>query len=96
MAQGAKMWIPPEEKEPVLLHEPTRKSVGYFGAIRLRDGKFVFRREEDKFNGMSFRDFMKGLRMASCHSGRKVLAIADNALYHRARLQRILQLYAKG
>ena len=31
------MWIPPEIKDPVLLHAPTRKSVGYFGAVRLRD-----------------------------------------------------------
>src|SRR6266446_8879965 len=27
------MWIPPETKDPVLLHAPTRKSVGYFGAV---------------------------------------------------------------
>jgi len=32
------MWIPPETKDPVLLHAPTRRSVGYFGAVRLRDG----------------------------------------------------------
>jgi len=30
---------------------PTRRSVGYFGAVRLRDGKFFFHRETDKFNG---------------------------------------------
>ncbi len=28
--------IPPETKDPVLLHHPTRQSVGYFGAVRLR------------------------------------------------------------
>ena len=39
------MWIPPEVKDPVLLHHPTRKSMGYFGAVRLRDGKFVFAQE---------------------------------------------------
>lgn len=43
------MWIPPETKDPVLLHHPTRKSVGYFGAVRLRDGKFVYQREETQF-----------------------------------------------
>src|SRR5712691_1959866 len=36
-----RMWIPPEIKDPVLLHAPTRKCVGYFGAVRLRDGRFV-------------------------------------------------------
>jgi len=40
-----RMWIPPEVKDPVLLHHPTRKSMGYFGAVRLRDGKFVFAQE---------------------------------------------------
>ena len=40
------MWIPPETKDPVLLHAPTRRSVGYFGAVRLRDGRFQFRRED--------------------------------------------------
>src|ERR1700745_3254850 len=38
---GCRMWVPPEVKEPVLLHAPTRKSVCYFGAVRLRDGKFI-------------------------------------------------------
>src|SRR5713226_5235913 len=37
-----RMWIPPEIKDPVLLHAPTRKCVGYFGAVRLRDGRVVF------------------------------------------------------
>jgi len=39
-----RMWVPPETKDPVLLHHPTRRSVGYFGAVRLRDGKFRFSR----------------------------------------------------
>jgi hypothetical protein len=34
-----RMWIPPECRDPVVWHYPTRKSVGYFGAIRLCDGK---------------------------------------------------------
>ncbi len=52
------MWVPPEVKDPILLHHPTRKSVGYFGAVRLRDGKFVFRREQGKFNAETFLDFL--------------------------------------
>jgi len=42
-----------EVKGPVLWHAPTRKSVGYFGAVRRRDGRFVFRAETGKFNGLS-------------------------------------------
>jgi hypothetical protein len=44
-----RMWVPPEVKDPVLQHHPTRKSVGYFGAVRLRDGKFIFARELNRF-----------------------------------------------
>ena len=36
-----RMWVPPETKDPVLLHQPTRKSVGYYGAVRLRDGQLA-------------------------------------------------------
>jgi transposase len=60
--------------------------VGYFGAVRLRDGKFFYSREDDKFNGMTFFSFLKRLRRISSRSGRKVIAIIDNARYHHARL----------
>ncbi len=49
--QGSRcrMWIPPETKDPIVYHHPTRKSVGYFAAVRLRDpGSFLFRREIGK------------------------------------------------
>ena len=82
------MWVPPETKDPVLLHHPTRHSVGYFGAVRLRDGKFQFRREMDKFNGLTFFEFMKELYQTSLTSGRRVVVITDNAKYHHARLHR--------
>jgi len=80
------MWIPPECKDPVVLHHPTRKSVGYFGAVRLADGKFVFQRELSAFNADTFWIFMKKLRRISSHSGRRVIVLADNARYHHAVL----------
>ena len=83
-----RMWVPPETKDPVLLHHPTRHSVGYFGAVRLRDGSFRFRRETDKFNGLTFFEFMKGLYASSISRGRRVVVITDNAKYHHARLHR--------
>lgn len=83
-----RMWIPPEVKDPVLLHAPTRKSVGYFGAVRLRDGRFVFRRENVKFNGSSFFQFLQQLHRASRRTGRRVVVIVDNAPYHHARLHK--------
>lgn len=80
------MWVPPEEKDPVLWHHPTRKSVGYFGAIRLRDGRLVFRREEDKFNAVTFHAFLKQLQQTGSQNSKRVVVIIDNARYHHARL----------
>ncbi len=87
-ASRCRMWIPPEIKDPVLLHAPTRKSVGYFGAVRLRDGRFVFRLETGKFNGPSFLQFLQQLRSASRGTRRRVVVITDNARYHHSRLHR--------
>jgi transposase len=84
-----RMWVPPEIKDPVLLHAPTRKSVGYFGAVRLRDGRLLFRQERDKFNGATFFDFLRDLRRASIRSGRRVVVIVDNAKYHHSRLHQL-------
>jgi hypothetical protein len=56
--------------------------------VRLRDGRFYYRRETDKFNGPSFFAFLKGLRRSSIRSGRRVAVIADNARYHHALLQK--------
>ena len=82
------MWIPPEVKDPVVLHQPTRKSVGYFGAVRIRDGKFVWRREQEKFNAQTCLEFLRELYEASRDSGRRAVVIADNAKYHHAKLHK--------
>jgi len=81
-----RMWIPPEIRDPVLLHYPTRKSVGYWGAVRLRDGRFVYRRETDSFNAQTCQDFLAQLFHASRCRGRRTMVIADNAKYHHAKL----------
>ena len=82
-----RMWVPPENRDPILLHHPTRKSVGYFGAVRLRDGRFVYQRETDRFNGQSFCDFLKLLQRRSRQGGRRVVVvITDNARFHHAKM----------
>lgn len=83
-----RMWIPPETKKPILLHHPTRRSVGYYGAVRLRDGKFFFHRETDKFNGATFFAFLKALYRVSANGTRRVVVITDNARYHHAKTHR--------
>ena len=80
--------MPPEVKDPILLHHPTRKSVGFFGAVRLRDGKFVFQKESGMFDRDSFWSFLKLLRKRSCHAGKQVVVLLDNAKYHHALLHK--------
>jgi transposase len=82
------MWVPPEDADPIILHHPTRKSVGYFGAVRLRDGMFVYARESDRFNGQSFWDFMKFLQSRGVQEGKRIVAISDNARYHHAKMHK--------
>jgi len=70
------------------LHHPTRKGIGYFGAVRIRDGKFVYSREVHRFNADTFFTFLKKLRRLSCRAGRRVVVILDNVRYHHASLHR--------
>lgn len=80
------MWVPPEVKDPILRHAPTRKSVGYFGAVRLRDGKLFWKRETGSFDGQTFFLFLKKLRTVSSKSRRRIVLVLDNARYHHAKL----------
>jgi len=80
------MWVPWEEDDPVLWHYPGRKSVGYYGAVRLRDGKGFFRQEPEMFDGATFWSFLRQLEKASQEAGRRVIVIIDNAKYHHAKL----------
>lgn len=77
------MWIPPEEKDPVVLHAPTRKSIAYFGGVRIVDGRFVSQKSEI-FNAKSFKTFLQKL-LRSRNRRKKILVILDNARYHHAR-----------
>ena len=78
------MWVPPEIKDPILQHAPTRKSVACFGAVSLRTGQFV-RMMCAVFNAETFRDFLK--RLLRHHTpGRRMILVLDNARYHHAVL----------
>ena len=80
------MWVPWEQDDPVLWHYPGRKSVGCFGAVRLRDGRGLFQKETGMFEGATFWPFLQCLRPVSAQSGRRVIVITDNAKYHHAKL----------
>ena len=76
--------MPPEIKDPVLIHAPTRKSVACFGAVSLRTGKFV-RSICPTFNARTFEAFLKTLvRYRS--RGTRMVVVLDNARYHHAVL----------
>jgi transposase len=83
-----RIWVPPEVKDPVVLHHPTRPSVGHFGAVRLRDGKCVFASERHRFDAQTPWSFLGQLRQRSGRSGRRVVLIIDNAEDHHATLHR--------
>lgn len=78
------MWVPPEDKDPILLHAPTRKSISCFGAVNLRTGKFVHYMCS-VFNAETFRDFLRQLLRHRTHQ-RRMIIVLDNARYHHAVL----------
>jgi transposase len=78
-----RLWVPPEEKNPVLYHAPTRKSIAYFGALRLADGTFVARRSPH-FNGQTFEQFLRQL-FRHRRRGRRMVLVMDNSTYHHVR-----------
>jgi hypothetical protein len=81
-----RLWVPPEVADPVCRHAPTRKSISFFGAVRLKDGKLVMSRPEGMFNAITCWDFLRKLERIGRKNGRKVIVIIDNARYHHATL----------
>src|SRR5665811_1955246 len=72
---ACRMWVPPEIVDPVLLHAPTRKGVGYFGAVRLRDGLLIAVREPERFNAVTCHRFLRTVwRVAAPHGPEKPMA----------------------
>lgn len=80
------MWVPPEEKDPVVFHAPTRKSLALFGAVRPSDGLMVTR-QTAVFSAQTFLDFLKVV-IRHARRGRRIVLVLDNARYHHAILLR--------
>lgn len=76
--------MPPEIKDPVLLHAPTRKSIACFGAVSLASGKFAYSLST-VFNAQTFQQFLV-LLLRRRTKGKRMLVILDNARYHHAKL----------
>jgi len=78
------MWVPPEDKDPITLYAPTRKSTALFGTVNILTGKLVYM-ITPKFNGETFLVFLKNLIMHR-RKKRKMVIILDNAKYHHANI----------
>jgi transposase len=76
------MWIPPEDIDPVVLHAPTRKSIGVFGAVRIMDGCLVTR-QESVFDAVTFQSFLCQL-VRHRRKGHILVLMVDNARWHHA------------
>ncbi len=81
-----RLWVPPEVKDPVCYHAPTRKAISFFGAVRLADGKLVMSQPEGTFDAQTCWRFLCKLEGISRRSERRTVVIADNARYHHATL----------
>lgn len=80
------MWVPPEEKDPVVLLAPTRKSVSLFWAVNVTDGRLVTRFEK-QFDAMTFKAFLIQL-LRHRKKGKRIVVMLDNARYHHAKILR--------
>lgn len=78
------MWVPPEIRDPVLMHASTRKSIACFGAVNLSTGRFVTQ-FCPVFNGETFEAFVRHL-LRHRRRGKRMIAVLDNAKYHHASL----------
>lgn len=76
------MWVPPEDKDPLLLMAPTRKSAALFGAVNISTGKLVTQ-FAPKFNAVTFQGFL-GRLLRHRRRARKMVILLDNARYHHA------------
>jgi transposase len=77
-----RMWIPPEDKDPVVQHAPTRKSLALFGGVSLRTGQLVTL-FCPVFDAQTFEAFLH-LLARHRRRNRSAVFVLDNAAYHHA------------
>jgi transposase len=88
------MWVAPEDRDPIVQHAPTRKSVACFGAVNLSTGRLITS-FSPVFNAQTFEVFVRQL-LRHRRRGRRMVLVLDNAAYHHARvLKPLLRRYRK-
>jgi len=80
-----RMWIPREDRDPIVLHAPTRKSVALFGAVNLSTGTLVTM-FAPQFDALTFQEFLRTLLHHRRRSRDHSVIVLDNARYHHASL----------
>ena len=80
-----RMWIPREDRDPIVLHAPTRKSVALFGAVNLLTGTLVTM-FAPQFDAITFEAFLRLLSHHRRRSRNRTVIVLDNARYHHASL----------
>jgi len=78
------MWIPPEIKDPVLYHAPTRKIQGVLGAVQAHNGRLLTQ-FEDTFNANTFQSFLEYVLRYRA-ADKKIVLVLDNARWHHAKI----------
>jgi transposase len=78
------MWVPPEEKDPIVQHAPTRKSIALFGAVSANTGEMVSM-NATIFNAETLLIFLNKVLIAK-KRGKKIILVLDNARYHHATM----------
>jgi len=76
--------VPPEEKDPIIRHVPTRKSMALFGAVSAGTGEMVTM-DATIFNAETFLQFLQKV-IRSKKRGKKIILILDNARYHHVTM----------
>jgi hypothetical protein len=79
-----RMWVPPEDIDPIQLLAPTRKSIALFGAVSIRSGQLLTQFDK-KFDAMTFHNFLEKL-LGHEAKDQRLVVILDNAKYHHANL----------
>lgn len=77
-----RMWFAPEDKDPMLLHAPTKKSMSLFGVVNANTGQMTTMITK-VFNAKTFLKFLKKV-LKTRRRGKKLIMVLDNARYHHA------------
>ena len=75
------MWIPPEDRDPIVFQEPTRRGISIFGSVDPARG-VLHTQITEKYNALTFKAFLMSISPVKS----EIHMILDNAKYHHALL----------